>query len=57
MCMQQLQHSIVIHAMATHWITLQYFITIKLEQHTILLQHIIIFLNLAYVEAWQHYQF
>jgi len=48
MCMQQLQHSIVIHAMATHWITLQYFIAIKLEQHAILLQHIIIFLNLAY---------
>jgi len=42
--------------MAIRWITLQYFITIKLE-HTILLQRIIIFLNLAYVEAWQHYRF
>jgi hypothetical protein len=54
MCMQQLQHSIAIHAMATRWITLQYFIAIRLEQHTILLQHIIILLNLAYAEAWQH---
>jgi hypothetical protein len=43
--------------MAICWITLQYFITIILEQHTILLQHIIIVLKLAYDEAWQHYQF